>query len=760
MKLKNYVFAILSFWVLTIWTGPVKAQKSKQSMDEFVGHLMLKMTVDEKIGQLNLSGAGYVVAGQVMNSDIAKSICKGQVGGILSLKGLNNIRELQTVAVKKSRLGIPILFGLDVIHGYETTFPIPLAMSCSWDMDAIEKAARIAAIEASANGICWTFSPMVDICHDGRWGRIAEGAGEDPFLGAAVATAMVKGYQEDFSSSTDILACVKHFALYGAAEAGRDYNSVDMSTTRMFNEYLPPYKAALDAGAGSVMTSFNTINGIPATANKWLLTDLLRNQWNFKGFVVTDATAIAELINHGLGSNMQEVSALALNAGVDMDMGSQGFVNTLKQSLNQGKINDDEINNACRHILEAKYKLGLFDNPYKYCDVNRSLKDTGTPEHRASARKLATESFVLLKNENNLLPLQRKGTIAVIGPLADASNNMVGTWSVSKNGKSLIEGLKQTAGNDVKIIYARGCNLTNDEKFQERETIGSPLYRDNRSKEEMLKEALEVAGKSDIIIAALGESAGMSGESSSRSDLCMLDAQKELLEALSRTGKPIVLVLFNGRPLVLKWEKENIPAILDVWFGGSEAALAIGDVLFGDANPSGKLTASFPQNVGQLPYSYNHLNTGRPLDKGQWFRKFHSEYLDVSNDMLFPFGYGLSYTRYQYSDMRLSSSALNAEGSIMASITVTNTGKRDGDEIVQMYLQDVVGSISRPVKELKGFKRIHLKAGESKLVNFTITTDLLKFYNDKLQYIAEPGEFRVMIGPDSEDCQSQSFKLE
>lgn len=760
MKIKYCLFISLLFFISNILASPVKSAKPKQSMDQFINDLMSKMTIEEKIGQLNLSGSGNIVVGQAMNSDVAKWICKGQVGGILSLKGIKPIKELQEIAVEKSRLGIPLLFGLDVIHGYETTFPIPLAMSCSWDIDAIEKAAHIAATEASADGICWTFSPMVDICHDARWGRIAEGAGEDPFLGSVIATAMVRGYQGNFLSNTNIMACVKHFALYGAVEAGRDYNSVDMSKNRMFNEYFAPYKAAIDAGAGSVMTSFNTVNDIPSTANKWLLTYLLRNQWNFNGFVVTDATAIAELIQHGLG-NLQQVSALSLNAGVDMDMGAGGFVGTLKQSLSEGKVTEASIDKACRHILEAKYKLGLFANPYKYCDMSRTKKDIYTTEHLAAARKMASESCVLLKNENNILPLQRRGTIAVIGPLADACNNMPGTWSVAaKSECSLLDGLKQVAGSKVQVLHAIGCNLTSDSKYEDRATMGSPLYRDARSDEEMLKEALDIANKSDVIVAALGESSQMSGECSSRSQLDMLDTQHTLLQALLKTGKPVILVLFNGRPLVLTWEKANVPAILDVWFGGSEAARAIGDLLFGDVNPSGKLTTSFPQNVGQLPYSYNHKNTGRPLEKGQWFSKFHSEYIDVSNDMLYPFGYGLSYTTYRYSDVILSSKKMNSNGSLIASVTVTNAGNRDGDEIVQLYLRDVVGSVSRPVKELKGFKRIHLKAGESKQVDFTITSDLLKFYNNELQYVAEPGEFQVMIGPNSEDLQSQSFELE
>jgi beta-glucosidase len=627
-------------------------------------------------------------------------------------------------------------------------------------MDGIKNVARMSAEEASCEGICWTFSPMVDICHDARWGRIAEGAGEDPYLGSAIAKAMVRGYQEDLSSNSDIMACIKHFALYGAAEAGRDYNTVDMSKYRMYNEYFPPYKAAVEAGAGSVMTSFNTVNGVPSTANKWLLTDVLRNQWHFNGFVVTDATAIAELRNHGLG-DLQQVSAKSLTAGVDMDMGAGGFVGTLKKSLSEGKITETDIDNACRYILEAKYKLGLFTNPYKFCDAKRAKKEERTTGHLAEARKMASESFVLLKNENHLLPLRRGGTVAVVGPLAEAQNNMNGTWSVNSNSEcSLVTGLKDVAGSKVRVLYAKGCNLEYDHAKQDRETMGSPLVWDNRSNAEMTDEAVKVANQADVVVAALGEAASMSGECASRSQIDVPECQENLLKALVKTGKPVVLVLFNGRPLILNWEKANVPAILDVWFGGSEAARAIGDVLFGDVNPSGKLTVSFPQNVGQLPYTYSHENTGRPLPKGQWFRKFCSDYLDVSNDMLYPFGYGLSYTTYTYSNFSLSADKMNRNDSIQASVTVTNTGNRDGYEIVQMYLHQAVGSVARPVKELKGFKRVLLKSGESKRLIFTITPDMLRYYNNDLQSVLESRKFDVMIGPNSEDLQSRSFMLE
>lgn len=769
------VFRRTSLLLAAILMGStsIQAQKSPQDMDRFIDALMKKMTVEEKIGQLNLPVTGEITTGQAKSSDVAKKIEQGLVGGLFNLKGVAKIRDVQKLAVENSRLGIPLLFGMDVIHGYETIFPIPLGLSCTWDMKAIQKSARIAAVEASADGISWTFSPMVDISRDPRWGRVSEGNGEDPFLGGAIAKAMVLGYQGDklndqLKRNDEIMACVKHFALYGAGEAGRDYNTVDMSRNRMFNEYLYPYQAAVDAGVGSVMASFNEVDGVPATANKWLMTDVLRKQWGFNGFVVTDFTGIAEMVAHGIG-DLQTVSARALNAGVDMDMVSEGFVGTLKKSLTEGKITMKTLDTACRRILEAKYKLGLFDDPYKYCDLSRPARDIFTKEHRDAARKIASESFVLLKNEPAktgqapLLPLQKKGTVAVIGPLANTRSNMPGTWSVAarlNDYPSLYEGLKEMMAGKVNITYAKGSNLIGDAAYEERATMfGRSLNRDNRTDKELLEEALKVAADADIIVAALGESSEMSGESSSRTDLNIPDVQHTLLEALLKTGKPVVLTLFTGRPLTLTWEQENVPAILNVWFGGSEAAYAIGDVLFGDVNPSGKLTMTFPKNVGQIPLFYNHKNTGRPLQEGKWFEKFRSSYLDVDNEPLSPFGYGLSYTTFQYSDIALSASAMGQDGSITAAVTVTNTGKRDGAEVVQLYIRDLVGSITRPVKELKGFEKIFLKAGESKTVTFKITPELLRFYDYDLKQVAEPGDFDVMIGGDSRNVRSARLTL-
>lgn len=740
-------------------------QNQNTKMDRFIDDLMSKMTIEEKIGQLNLPGSGDIVTGQAKNSDIAGKIKKGLVGGLFNIKGVEKIKDVQRVAVEESRLGIPLIFGMDVIHGYETVFPIPLGLSCSWDMDAVEKSARIAAIEASADGICWTFSPMVDISRDPRWGRVSEGNGEDPYLGGQIAKAMVRGYQgvgdKTFTTNNQIMSCVKHYALYGAGEAGRDYNTVDMSRQRMYNEYFYPYQAAVDAGVGSVMASFNEVDGVPATGNKWLMTDVLRKQWGFNGFVVTDFTGINEMVDHGIG-DLQTVSARALRAGIDMDMVGEGFLTTLKKSLDEGKITEADINRACRLILEAKYKLGLFTDPYKYCDVSRVKKEVYTPEHRALARKIAAESFVLLKNDN-VLPLSKKGTIAVVGPLGNTRENMPGTWSVAADfnkATTVVDGLKAVVGNKANVVYAKGSNLTTDPVLEQRATLfGRDLQRDGRTEEELRNEALQIAKNADVIIAALGESSEYSGESSSRSEIGIPDIQQRLLKELLKTGKPVVLVLFTGRPLTLTWENENVPAILNVWFGGTEAAYAIGDILFGDVNPSGKLTTTFPQNVGQIPLYYNHKNTGRPLADGKWFEKFRSNYLDVSNDPLYPFGFGLSYSNFDYSDVKLSSTQIDANGELTASVTVTNKSKVDGAEVVQLYIRDVVGSVTRPVKELKGFEKVFIKAGESKTVNFKITPEMLKFYDYDLNFVFEPGDFDVMIGGNSRDVKSARFTL-
>ncbi len=755
---------ILGTIVLTSCALGMQAQSL--SMDEYVNQLMGKMTLEEKLGQLNLLPGGDITTGAAMQTEVGSLTQKGMLGGIFNIKGVDKIRELQEVAVKKSRLGIPLIVGMDVVHGYETIFPIPLALSCSWDMDAIEESARIAAKEASADGINWTYSPMVDIARDARWGRISEGSGEDPFLGSACAKAMVRGYQgkEDgssmYSDKERIMACVKHFALYGASEAGRDYNTVDMSRQSMYNYYLPPYKAAVEAGVGSVMSSFNIIDYVPATANKWLLTDVLRDQWKFDGFVVTDYNSIGEIGIWGAG-DLAKGSARALNAGTDMDMCSYGFVKTLAQSLKEGKVTEEQINLACRRVLEAKYKLGLFKDPYKYCDKKRVKKDIFTDEHRATARRIASECFVLLKNDNNVLPLKKKGTIALIGPLADNRANMEGTWCVAavhEKYPTLLEAMKEAVGKDANILYAQGSNICRDAATQEAGAFGKETPRGDDA--QLKAEALRIARQADVIVCAMGESAEMSGESSSRADLEMFDVQRELLAALKELGKPIVLLNFAGRPTVLSWESKNIPAIMNVWFGGSEIGPAICDVLFGDKVPSGKLTVSMPQATGQEPLYYNHMNTGRPVSaNADRYYKYQSNYIDVRNDALYPFGYGLSYTTFSYSDIKLSAESMASNGNVTATVTVTNSGNYDADEIVQLYIRDIDAESVRPVKELKGFQRIHLAKGESKDITFAITPDLLQYYNYDCKLVIEPGKFDIMIGGNSESVKSKTIEV-
>jgi beta-glucosidase len=741
------------FLVLTLFIFRVNAQvKSSAKMDAFVSDLMKKMTLEEKIGQLNLVTGGAPTTGSVVNGNIETNIKNGNIGGIFGIYGADKVKQVQDIAVKGSRLHIPLIFGLDVIHGHKTIFPIPLGMSASWDLDLIEQSSHLAAKEATAEGLNWVFSPMVDIARDPRWGRISEGAGEDPWYGSQVAKALVRGYQGSSLTNADaVMACVKHFALYGGAEAGREYNTVDMSLIKMYQDYLPPYKAAIDAGAGSFMSSFNTINGIPATGNKWLLTDLLRKQWGFDGFVVSDYTSLSEMTNHGLG-DLQAVSALALKAGLDMDMVAEGFLKTLKKSLDEGKVTQADIDVACRRVLEAKYKLGLFDNPYKSIDPAREAKDVLTPENRAFAKKIAEHSFVLLKNTNQTLPLKKSGTIALVGPLADNHSEMLGTWVVGGDPKasvSVIDGVKNVVGSNVNILYARGSNITDDSLLNARSYFfGLKQDKDPRSPQEMIDEAIATAKKADVIVAVVGESANMSGESSSRSDISIPVTQQILLRALASTGKPLVIVLFNGRPLTLNWENEHAAAILDAWAPGTEAGNAIADVLFGNYNPSGKITATFPRSVGQIPIYYNHKNTGRPFTEGD-NAKFKSDYIDISNDPLYPFGFGLSYTTFNYSNFKLSKTTLKGDETLKATVTLTNTGNFAGEEVVQLYIGDPVASISRSVKELKNFKKISLQPGEKKDVTFDITTEDLKFYNNELKYDWEPGEFIIGIGTNS-----------
>ncbi len=739
-------------------------QEQKSEMDTFISDLMSQMTIQEKIGQLNLvTPGGGILTGSVVSTDVEDKIKTGRVGGIFGIYGPENLRQAQQMAVEESRLGIPMIFGADVIHGYKTTFPIPLGISASWDMGLIEKTARIAAKEATADGIFWNFSPMVDIARDPRWGRVAEGAGEDPFLGSRVSEAMVRGYQQDdLARENTMMATVKHMALYGASEAGRDYNTVDMSRNRMFNDYMPPYKAAVDAGVGCVMTSFNDVDGIPASGNRWLLTELLRDDWGFDGFVVSDYTSVNEMIAHGMG-DLQAVSALALKAGLDMDMVGEGFLTTLEKSLEEGKVTEADIDLACRRVLEAKYKLGLFDDPYRYFDASRPEKDILTTENRQAAREVAARSFVLLKNNNQVLPLKKSGTVALIGPLADNKNNMLGTWAPTGDPQlsvSILEGIKNVAGDAVSVLYAKGANISDDPVFAAKVNVfGARIDIDERSPEAMLREAVNTARRADVVVAVVGEATEMSGESGNRTNLDVPEEQKKLISALAETGKPLVLVLMAGRPMTIEEEVKLADAILLTWHPGVEAGNAIADVLFGDHNPSGKLTMTFPRNVGQIPIYYAHRNTGRP-QAGDEFEKFKTNYLDSPNSPLFPFGYGLSYTTFEYSDVSLSSANISTDETLEAKVTVTNTGGYDGEEVVQLYIRDVVTSITRPVKELKGFQKILLKAGESKEVSFTLSEKDLKFYNYDLDFVAEPGEFVVFIGTSSDEVKEARFFLE
>lgn len=748
--------------IMVTISAPVFAQK-QDGMKQFVDNLMKKMTLEEKIGQLNLlTPGGGVATGEVVSKNVEQKIKEGKVGGLFGVVGQEKVRKAQELAISQSRLGIPLLIGSDVIHGHKTTFPIPLALSCSWDMPLIESLARTAAKEASADGLNWVFSPMVDIARDPRWGRVAEGSGEDPYLGSLVAAAMVKGYQgNDLSKEDAVLACVKHFALYGASEAGRDYNTTDMSRLRMYQDYLPPYKAAVKAGSASVMSSFNEIDGVPASGNKWLLTDLLRKEWGFNGFVVSDYTSVNEMIAHGMG-DLQAVSALSLKAGLDMDMVGEGFLTTLKKSLQEGKITLQEIDAACRRILEAKYKLGLFSSPHRNTSNERASAEIMTAATRKQAREAATRSFVLLKNNAQTLPLKKSASIALVGPLADNRRNMLGTWSVSgdwKESVTILKGIKKSIGSNGKIIYAKGADISSDSMLVARSNaLGIEIEKDQRNPETMIAEAVKAALASEVVVAVVGEAADMSGEASSRSDIGIPESQMALLKALKQTGKPLVILVLNGRPLTLNWEAENADALLDIWFGGTETGNAVADVLFGDYNPSGKLSMTFPKNVGQIPVYYSHKNTGRPFNL-EPSAKFKSNYLDVSNEPLFPFGFGLSYTKFEYSDLSLSSNSLRNGEKITATITVSNTGNYDGEETVQLYIRDMVGSITRPVKELKSFQKVFLKKGESKSVVFTITPEDLKFYNGSLKWVNEPGEFKVMVGSNSANTKEKGFEL-
>ncbi|WP_416307879.1 beta-glucosidase BglX [Neptunicella sp. SCSIO 80796] len=720
---------------------------NKAEMDQFINELMAKMTLQEKIGQLNLLTSGWDKTGPTMSDDYQEQIKLGKVGSIFNAFTADYTRGLQKLAVEETRLGIPLLFGYDVIHGHRTIFPISLGEAASWDMQAIQDGSRVAATEAAAEGIHWTFAPMVDISRDPRWGRMSEGSGEDVFLGTAIARARVKGFQGDDLAATDtVLACAKHYAAYGAAQAGRDYHTTNMSTRELWDTYLPPFEAAVQEGVATFMTSFNELNGVPASGSEYLLDDILKQRWGFEGFVVTDYTSINEMVPHGYAKDLKHAAQLAINAGVDMDMQGSAYSDNLQQLLNEGKVSQAKIDQAVRRILEMKYRLGLFDDPYRYSDNDRQKAEIYKQDHLDAARDMARKSFVLLKNDNKVLPLSDKKSIALIGPLADSKQDMIGSWSAAgerwKRPVTVLEGLKARFGDKLKINYAKGAGY----EFDHTDTTG-------------FKDAIAAAKKSDVVVLAMGEKWNMTGEAASRVDLGFPGTQLALMKELKKLGKPMVLVLMSGRAMNLSWADDNVDAILDVWYPGTEGGHAVADVLYGDYNPSGKLPVTFPRSVGQVPIYYNMKNTGRPYDPQGAEQKYRSRYLDSPNSPLYPFGYGLSYTHFDFSEVSLSNSKLDPQGSIKASVVVTNSGDTDGEEVVQLYVQDLVGSVTRPVKELKGFKKIHLRRGESKEVIFTLTPQDLAFHRIDMSYGAEAGDFNLYIGNSSDTTNKVSFSL-
>ncbi|MBX3039637.1 MAG: beta-glucosidase BglX [Bdellovibrionaceae bacterium] len=747
---------ILIFASASAWAAP-----KESAMKPFLDRLISRMTVEEKAGQLTQYSADMAQTGASLKDNYKEDILKGRVGSIFNAYTPAFTRELQTLAVEKTRLKIPLIFGYDVIHGHRTIFPIPLGESASWDLGLIEESARIAAREASADGVHWTFAPMADVSRDPRWGRVSEGAGEDPWLGSRIAEARVRGFQgKDLSSTETVLACVKHFAAYGAPQGGRDYNVVDMSERELFETYMPPYEAAVKAGAMTVMTSFNEIGGVPSSANRDLLTDLLRGKWKFKGFVVADYTAVNELIPHGVAADEKSAVDLAFNAGLDMDMQGGLYSNHIVQLVKDGRIKVRDLDLAVRRVLEAKYRLGLFEDPYRYSDEERAKKSLLTPEHRAHARQIARKSAVLLKNDKNVLPLKKSGTIALIGPFADNKRDQIGNWSGAgdwKQAVSLEEGLQQASEGKVKLLKAKGANVTDDPRLIDfLNEHGGNLEIDSRSPQKLIDEALAVAKKADVIVMALGESQGMSGEAASRSRIRLPENQQELLKAIAKLGKPVVLVLFNGRPLALELETALAHSILETWFLGTEAGPAIAALLFGDENPSGKLPMSFPVNEGQIPVYYSMKNTGRPFDAKQ---KYTSKYLDVSNEALYPFGWGLSYTKFEISEPKLSTARIKLNQKLNVKVTVANVGDRDGEEVVQLYVRDLVSSVTRPLKQLRGYQKVFLKKGESKELSFELSAEDLKFYGKGMKWMAEAGEFQVMVGANSRDLRAASFHL-
>lgn len=727
----------------TGWTKPDPA------MDKFIAELMAKMTLEEKIGQLSLLTSDWDSTGPTMRQGYQEDIRKGRIGSIFNAFTAKYTRDLQRVAVEETRLKIPLLFGYDVIHGHRTIFPISLGEAASWDLKAIEKAARISATEASAEGIHWTFAPMVDVARDPRWGRISEGSGEDVYLGSRIAEARVRGFQgNDLKAVDTVLATAKHFAAYGAAQAGRDYGTVDISERTLRDVYLPPFKAAADAGAATFMTSFNEVDGIPASGNHYLLTDVLRDKWGFKGFVVTDYTSINEMVAHGYSKDLQQAGEQAINAGVDMDLQGAVFMEHLARSVAEGKVDVARVDAAVKAILEMKYRLGLFEDPYRYSDEAREKATIYRPDFLEAARDVARKSMVLLKNANNALPLAASAkSIAVIGPLGDSKADMIGSWSAAGDRKTrpvtLLEGMQARAPKGQSVAYARGASYAFEDE----------------GKTEGFAEAIALAQKSDVIVAAMGERWDMTGEAASRTSLDLPGNQQALLQELKKTGKPIILVLMSGRPNSIEWADANVDAILEAWYPGTMGGHAIADVLYGDYNPSGKLPATFPRNVGQVPLYYDMKNTGRPIDPAKPDAKYVSRYLNTPNTPLYPFGYGLSYTRFTYSPVTLSKASIKPGEPLTASVTVTNSGARDGEEVVQLYVRDLVGSVTRPVKELKGFRKIPLKKGESKTVSFTLTDADLAFTRADMSWGAEPGDFKLWIGPSSAEGAEAGFTL-
>nr|WP_301297919.1 beta-glucosidase BglX [Herbaspirillum rubrisubalbicans] len=732
----------------------------------FIDDLLRQMTLEEKIGQLRLISIGP----EMPAKKLAEELAAGRVGGTFNSVTRAENRPLQDGAMR-SRLKIPMFFAYDVIHGHRTTFPIGLGLASSWDMDVVAKAMRIAAEEAAADSIDMTFAPMVDISRDPRWGRTSEGFGEDPYLVSRIAEVSVRALQGDTKpiAANRLMASVKHFALYGAVEGGRDYNVVNMDPQRMYNDYLPPYRAAIDAGAGAVMVALNSINGTPATSNTWLLQDLLRRDWGFKGLTVSDHGAITELVNHGVAQNDAQAARLAMQAGTDMSMADQVYLKQLPELVRSGKVPQQELDNAVRDILGAKYDLGLFKDPY--VRIGRAADDPAdvyadSRLHRREAREVAQQSMVLLENRNATLPLKKTARIALVGPLADSHIDMLGSWSAAGRDKQTVtlrQGLQAAVGGQGRLVYARGANITDDKHIVDYLNFlnwdNPEVVQDKRSPQAMIDEAVRAARDADVIVAAVGESRGMSHESSSRTSLSLPQSQLDLLKALKATGKPLVLVLMNGRPLDLNWARENASAILETWYTGTEGGNAIADVLYGEVNPSGKLPITFPRSVGQIPSYYNHPRVGRPYTEGKP-GNYTSQYFDEPNGPLYPFGYGLSYTEFKLSEPRLSQASMTVDGKLQASVMVKNVGRRAGATVVQLYIRDVAASVVRPVKELKDFRKLMLQPGEEQEVQFSIDRKALSFYNAKLEYVAEPGEFQVQIGLDSKDVKTASFNLQ